>query len=68
MSVKPKPIAIGAKPAGARRSVAPKIMIKKKAVRTTSIMKAEPKPNLFGDKSPKPLVANPPTPLKPAWP
>jgi hypothetical protein len=26
MSVKPKPIAIGAKPAGARRSVAPKII------------------------------------------
>ena len=33
-----------------------------------TIMKADPKPNLFGDKSPKPLVANPPTPLKPAWP
>jgi len=40
------------------------MMIKKNAVNTTSIIKAEPSEKLFGDKSPKPLLAKPPVPAK----
>ena len=59
-------MAIGAKPAGARLSVEPRITIKKKAVNTISINKAETKEYFPGDKSPKPLLANPPVPVNPA--
>ena len=52
ISVSPRPMAIGAKPAGARDDVEPRIMIRKKAVRTTSIAKAAPRPYLPGDNSP----------------
>ena len=41
ISVKPRPIVIGAKPFGARSSVAPRMMIRKNAVRTTSATSAE---------------------------
>ncbi len=36
MSVSPKPMAMGAKPCGARLSVAPRMMSRKKKVRTAS--------------------------------
>ncbi len=39
MRVSARPIAIGAKPAGARRSVEPRITIRKKNVSTTSATK-----------------------------
>jgi len=37
LSVRPRPIAIGAKPAGAFGDVAPRMMLRNAAVRTTSI-------------------------------
>ena len=66
IKVNAKPIAIGAKPAGARLSVEPRITIKKIAVKTISIISAESKEYFPGDKSPKPFVANPPVPVNPA--
>ena len=40
IKVKARPIAIGAKPLGARSSVEPRMIMRKKAVNTTSINKA----------------------------
>jgi hypothetical protein len=39
--VRPRPIAIGAKPAGARPSVTPRMIRRKKKVSTTSATNAE---------------------------
>jgi hypothetical protein len=39
ISVSPKPIAIGAKPLGARRSVAPKMMARNMKVMTISVIR-----------------------------
>ncbi len=41
MSVRPSPIGMGAKPAGARLSVAPRMIIRKKKVSTTSATSAD---------------------------
>src|SRR5262245_5031028 len=41
ISVRPKPLAMGANPAGARLSVAPSIMSRKKNVRTVSAANAD---------------------------
>ncbi len=60
MSVRHSPMAMGAKPAGALREVAPRITNRKKKVMTASVRKAEPReycPGLWG---PYPLLANPP--------
>ena len=59
ISVKPRPIAIGAKPFGARSSVAPRMMIRKNAVRTISATSAETRLWPFGECSPYPLLAKP---------
>ncbi len=60
MRVRPRPIAIGAKPAGALADVLPKMMIRKAAVRTSSIRKAAKRPYPPGELAPKPLEAKPP--------
>ena len=41
INVSPRPMAIGAKPAGARLDVEPKMMMRKNAVITTSMMKTD---------------------------
>jgi hypothetical protein len=61
ISVRPSPMAIGAKPAGARFDVAPRMISRKKPVRTSSVTKAETSPYLPGERSPKPLAAKPPS-------
>ena len=69
IKVKAKPIAIGAKPVGARLSVAPWIIIKKKAVNTISAITTAVNEKPFGECSPKPFDAKPlATASKPALP
>ena len=60
---------MGAKPGEARIEVAPRMMIRKKKVITTSVTKPETMSNLPGKASPKPLAARPSTARsKPGWP
>src|SRR5690606_12674788 len=60
ISVKAKPIAIGANPFGALTFVLPRMTNKKKAVNTNSAIKAEVIEYPPGDNKPKPLAANTP--------
>src|SRR5512139_1488776 len=60
ISVRPRPMAIGAKPLGAWGCVAPQMMTRKKKVITISQISAAFMPYLPGEWSPKPLAAKPP--------
>lgn len=60
IKVRHRPMAMGAKPAGARESVAPMITKRNMAVITTSHSSTAIIEYLPGDKSPNPLLAKPP--------
>ena len=68
ISVSPRPMASGAKPAGARLSVEPRMMIRNIIVITTSQTSAATIEYSPGECSPKPFEAKPPAVLKPALP
>lgn len=59
ISVSASLMAMGANPFGARSSVEPRMMIRKKAVRTTSIRSSDVRLKPFGECSPYPLLAKP---------
>ena len=59
IKVSAKPMAIGAKPAGALPCVEPMMTNRNMAVSTNSATKAETRPYLPGECSPYPLAANP---------
>ena len=58
MRVRQRPMAMGANPAGARASVAPRITNRKANVMTASTRNAAPMPYPPGECSPKPFAAN----------